>query len=618
MPIRLLTPDVAALIAAGEVVQRPASVVKELIDNALDAGAERIHVVIERGGTGRITVSDDGCGMAREDARLCLEKHATSKIRDARDLQRILTLGFRGEALAAIAAVAQVEITTRRREDPVGTRLVSAKTGRRIEDAGCPAGTCVDVRNLFENVPARRKFLKNETTEFKHCTEAVVRAALVSESVHITLDHGSRRTLDLPRCGSRAERVHTLLGRDVFEQLYPLAGERDGIQVTGWVSAPTLCRNNSQQVYIFVNDRYVQNRTLQAALMESYRNVLPKGRFPVAVLFVELDPVRVDINVHPSKMEIRLDDESSAFRAVHSAVHEALTTGGRGTDLGLSLHLPRPSTNKKPDTPLLPASSAPSLQVPMVGHRPSPEHTRSLLESLLAAPPAAGEPDRVPIPPTGVAHEVSQPLLPTTDVARAPAPSPPSRPPFVPRAYVLGLYLIAESSDTLMLLDTHAAHERIVYERLKRLLANHRMESQTLLFPLQVELGPHEVQTLEANTERLEELGFATAPFGERTVLVSAIPAHTTVEQCNRLLHDLLADFEQVGGRHSMEDLQHQLLITMACHSAHRAGERLDPADMQALLEEYFATPQHETCPHGRPTALYWRREELGRLFGRS
>lgn len=559
--IRILDSRVADRIAAGEVVERPASVVKELIENSLDAGARAITVEIEASGSGLIRISDDGMGMDPEDAVLAVRRFATSKIGEAQDLERITTYGFRGEALPSIAAVSRLALTTRPPGAEAGTRIES-EGGRplRSSPAGTAPGTVVTVESLFFNTPARRKFLKSPAREFALIVETVQRLALAAPAVTFRLRHAQRETISYAAADS-AERLAQILGRDLAGAMVPLRGEARGVTVSGWTVRPDRARPGRPTEYLFVNRRPIQSRLLSRAVHQGYAELLPVGLAPVVVLMLDVDAGEVDVNIHPRKQEVRFSDEHRVFGAVQRAVREALLAPGS------IRHVPELSTAVLPD----PLIAAVAEQAPLYAGAGS-------VSSSLA--PAAAE-------GTG--------RLPTLR----------------PLGQILRTYLLAEVPDGLVLIDQHAAHERILYERLLGDAAKSGA-AQTLTAPVPVDLSAEERGVLDEFLPASERLGFALEPFGGSTLLVRAVPAALRTQPPERLLRRALAALlEPRNG----DDALARLAIATACHTAVRAGDPLTFEEMAALLSDLAGTEDPFTCFHGRPTMVWVSRATLERWF---
>lgn len=584
--VRRLPDDLVDQIAAGEVVERPASVVKELVENALDAGAQRIRVEIRDGGAAWIAVTDDGLGMSAADARLALERHATSKIASGEDLVRIHTFGFRGEALPAIASVSRLRLRTRARGATEGFEIrIEASKVLDARAAGGPEGTRIEVADLFLNVPARRKFLKSAATEWGHIAEWLARAALALPGIHFDVQRDDRPALSWPAVRDPIERVAAVLSEREAEGLVPTHGEEGALRIEGFVSRPDAQRANAAGLHLFVNRRPVRDRLLRHALLEAYRDVLPRGRYPTALLFLDVPPEAVDVNVHPAKWEVRFADPSAVHRLVARAVRQSLEQrhwiAPRGADF--------PS-----------ATTAPPGRV---------ADGRTASDWIFAGP---DEEDRT-------ATGSPAPLFPVS----APSPAAPLR--FGELrllGQVLATYLIAETHDGLVLIDQHAAHERVLYEGLRSAWRAGGVARQALLLTETVELAPDRVARIGASADALLRLGFEVEAFGERAVAVRAIPALLAGHDPVLLLRDIADQLD--GGRDDgagalrNPDAADTLFASLACHAARRAGDRLELREQQALLAALDTIPFAPTCPHGRPVAVPIGRAELERRFGRA
>jgi DNA mismatch repair protein MutL len=582
--IRRLPPDLANRIAAGEVVERPAAVVKELCENSIDARARIIEVDIEGGGVRLVRVRDDGIGMTPEEAPLALERHATSKIRTPDDLLAIATLGFRGEALPSIAAVSRFTLQTRARDDDAGTRVeVQGGAPSEVRSAGCPAGTLVEVRDLFYNTPARRKFLKTEATEVAHAVEALSRLALAFPEIDLRVRVDGREALTAPPARTLEVRVGQVLGREVADHLYPCQGSESGIQVTGLIGDPSHARGRPDSMYTYVNGRFVRDRVLQHAVQAAYLPVLERGRYPWVVLFLEVPFESVDVNVHPAKFEVRFSDSRAVHRAAEHVVAQALE---RAPWLG------------KAKTYAL----APS---------PLPE----------AAPSESGFAEHL-----GRLREATTAYAPQPVVAPAPPVAPVAMPlPLAEGSFsslrVIGqshrLYIVCEGPGEIVLIDQHAAHERIHFERLRAAYEVGTIPSQPLLFPRRLELGPAEREAAEAYSAELSALGFELEPFGGGTVALKSAPALLGHADAARTAQEILSELTRVGRASALVERLGGMLATVACHAAVRAGDLLSIAECEALLRELDGVDFRGNCPHGRPVVLRARLGDLERGFER-
>ena len=558
MPIRVLDPELVAQIAAGEVIERPASVVKELVENALDAGASRIEVETEGGGRSRIRVADDGCGIPAAEVALAFARHATSKISAPEDLFRIATLGFRGEALAAIAAVARVTCRTRAVGEELGTyvRIEGGEIREQRPMARSP-GTEMIVEDLFFNTPARRKFLKGEGAERRAIDLWISRYALAYPRVAFFLRHDRREALTLPAAREPRHRLAALYGAEVAEALLEVHEADEEMRISGWISPPGMDRPDRQEMAFFVNGRWVQDRMLPAAVLQAYHTLLPAGRFPWSFLWIDLPLDAVDVNVHPAKIEVRFRDPDRVFRLVQRAAHRALRQTA-------------PRVFQSVASPMAPVSTP-------------------------ARPLPPGEPADVLPKPSG--EEAGLPPLRVIGQLQA-------------------TYIVAEGPDGLYLLDQHAAHERVLYEELMARRQEGPLPAQPLLQPVLLEVSPEEGSLLEEHQETLRELGLWIEPFGPRAVRVRAIPAVLSAEAIRAVIQDLLFDLHEA--RRPMEAALEARWIRSICkRAAVKAGQVLGMEQMQHLVRALERCAMPWTCPHGRPTVLRFPLGQLAHQFGR-
>lgn len=624
-----LPPSVINKIAAGEVIERPASVVKELVENALDAGAARIDVAIARGGYDRIRVVDDGSGMTPEELPLAVASHATSKIRTADDLFRVATLGFRGEALASIAEIARLSIRTRTADSPAAAELiVTGGTSQPIAPCAGPQGTAIDVDELFFNTPVRRKFLKSVQTEAGHVSEAFSRVALAHPQVHFTLRHNDRHVYDLAPSDPWVTRIAQVFGRELAEKLIWVESSDGPTRVWGYVADPSQSRSHPRMQYLFLNGRYVRDRALQHALGEAYRGLLLSGRYPICFLQIDLPPELVDVNVHPTKLEVRFQDGGRLYSQVLAAVRNKFLS----TDLTARV-APRSGEASAAawpvaaeETEISTAVSPPQTTFELGLRRDDAQPLE--LQPLPFSWPAAKSVARAvsaeelapqtvapvvdAVQPTGVALAAGAASSSLRDAA--------SRSPGTSRAIQIhDRYLVAECDEGLLVVDQHALHERILYERLRSDLASGQLESQKLLVPEPVDLAASEAAAVLEAREMLAELGLAVAPFGGDTLLVTAVPSllvrRLTPTALLRQVAGLL-----LGGAKSLEarDLGNKVLETMACKAAVKAGDPLTPEEIEALMRDRGLLADTHHCPHGRPSTLVYRCEELDRQFRRT
>ena len=586
MPIRVLPEEVTAKIAAGEVIERPASVVKELIENAIDAGATEIKVEMRQGGCRLMRVIDDGCGIPTDEVELAFARHATSKLATAEDLTHIRTLGFRGEALTSIAAVSRVTMVTRATGKPVGT-LLRLEGGRVVhrEGRGVPQGTVITVENLFYNVPARLKFLRTEATEARHIVDRVTRYAMAYPEIRFNLLKDGRMTLQTTGSGELLDVLITVYGLEVAQQMLEIhpkpkaqSSKSDGLGpvVSGYVSPPSLHRANRKYLIFFINRRWVQDRTLSYAVTEAYHALLPTGRHPLVVLNVRLDPEAVDVNVHPAKDEVRFRDSQAVFAAVQRAVRSTLR-------------------DRAPIPPI----------IPRPGPVPDWERQAHLVELGRGRRPTRGE----------LGLEVQR----TADVEGA-IPFESSMPMKLPVLRVLGqlrqTYIIAEGPEGMYLIDQHAAHERVLYERLQAERASMKVVSQSLLEPVPVELTPAQATILQEHLPALSELGFDIEPFGGRTYLVRSIPAILKEADPRRGLVGIMDELME-GGVPLGKEGEARLMASVCKQGAVKAGQILSQEEMRELIRQLEGTASPRTCPHGRPTMIHLSASQLEREFGR-
>ncbi|KVE41980.1 DNA mismatch repair endonuclease MutL [Burkholderia sp. BDU5] len=644
--IQPLPDQLISQIAAGEVVERPASVIKELVENALDAGASTLRIVLDEGGVKRISITDDGCGIPVDELPLALMRHATSKIRSLAELEAVATLGFRGEALASIASVAEMFVTSRT-EDAAHAMRIDAQTGVLAPAAGS-RGTTIEVRELYFSTPARRKFLKSEQTEFGHCLEMIRRAALARPDVAISVLHNGR-AVEHWNASEPAARVAKILGEGFATAHLPLDESAGPLAVYGCAGLPTASRGRADQQYFFVNGRFVRDKLLAHAVRAAYEDVLHGDRYPSYVLFLDLPPEAVDVNVHPSKIEVRFRDSRSIHQFVFHAVQRALarhagaspeTTAG-----GHAAHL-APVGPASPESSAAPSASFVRSGPAASAGQPTPGNTwlrqsRMTQGTLPVAQPLAlydalfGRKDTgagTPPGTTGAALEAHDapdaPLFATMPGGAAATPefsathaSDPMMHDEQPLGFAVGqihgIYVLAQNTRGLVIVDMHAAHERILYEQFKRALADRAVAVQTLLIPVSMTATPVEVGTAEEERETLDALGFDLAVLSPTTLAIRAVPALLKDADLQALARAVLADLHAFGGSRVLTERQHELLGTLACHHAVRANRRLTLDEMNALLRQMEATERADQCNHGRPTWYQLTLGDLDRLFMR-
>ena len=675
--IRILPDHVANQIAAGEVVDRPASVVKELLENSLDAGATRIRVEIEAGGRRLIRITDNGCGMNRDDALLAFERHATSKLRTADDLLSIATLGFRGEALPSIASVARVLVETTPADDlSAGTRIeIAGGKILRVEDAALPAGTSITVQDLFYNVPARRKFLRAESTELSHVTALVTHYALVHPDKHFELLSASHTLVQAPPVARPAERIFQIFGADTLAQLLPVAAERaldhsglpapppwkqqpdvalpapGHLRLTGFFSKPELQKLNRNSIYIFVNKRLIRDRLMLHAISEAYRNIIPPTSFPVVLLFLELPPEEVDVNVHPAKTEVRFRQQSAIHDFVRDSLRAALVAARPAAAFLTALdaaplaspslipqaasHLPAPADSE----PIHPESAEPNFRLTPLQPSPQPgslPFQGSLGQDFPASPsrqdwaqaasalfapatgiPSCGDPsasvnaaaeNQVAAATAQVEAQNQQHTLKSLETLR-------------PLGQLRDSFILAVNDEGLWIIDQHVAHERVLFEKILASRDTEAIQRQRLLMPLLVDLQPHQMAIFADIADELDKNGFEAEPFGPRTLAVKAAPVGLEGRELERMLAEVIdqaAHPDSLSGRREdLGTLRGRIAASIACHAAIKVNTPLEPQKMAWLLQELAKTLHPTSCPHGRPIALRYSWIEIQRAFQR-
>jgi DNA mismatch repair protein MutL len=612
--LRQLAPDVITKIAAGEVIERPASVVKELLENAVDAGARRIDVEIEQGGVDLIRVVDDGCGIAAEDLPLAFSSHATSKLANADDLFRIGTLGFRGEALASIGGVSQATLQSRPAQEASGGEITcqgGVLSGVRPWN-GAP-GTRIEVRNLFYNTPVRRKFLRAVGTELGHISEVFTRLALAHPSLHLTLRHNGKDIYEVPASTGILDRLALFFGADLRERLYPLEARQGAVRLSGYIADPANERGNAKMQYLFVNGRWIRDRSLGHALQEAYRGLLMTGRYAVAFLFLELPPDHVDVNVHPTKVEVRFRDGQALHHLVFAAVRDRLQKEDLTGQLRIPGQMMSPGivrgTGLQPSPGFFSSPSGPTAPLPF-SSRSSPGNNH-----LDRGSPASGVSND---PGTGALS----PATPQGGSSDAIDPSPrfassPSAPGDLKAIQLYDAYLVLETPEGMLVIDQHALHERILFEQLKRRLRTDRLESQRMLIPEPVDLPAEQAARALEQQDALAELGLGIEDFGGGTLLLTSYPAILGKQPPQTILRaivDYLVAKDRMPGR---DQVLNDLLSLMACHAAVKAGDRLTAEEIAVLVAQRHLVHDPHHCPHGRPTSLLLSRQELDRQFRR-
>ena len=665
--IQQLAPHVINRIAAGEVIERPASVVKELLENSVDALSSRIEIDIVAGGTELIRISDNGEGMHPEDLILSVTSHATSKIRSDEDLQKVSTLGFRGEALASIASISRFRIKTRRQGLPTGRELEAEGGDISIHrECGCPTGTVIEVHNLFFNTPARRKFLKKPSTEFGHISDQFTKIALPNPNLHLVLRHNEKLVYELPATSNQLERVRRFFGSEIGDKLIPVesevtTAEGQSIRIWGYVGEPSLSKGTRKDQYLFLNGRCIQDRSLQHALGEAYRGLLMVGRHPVSFLFLEIPPNLVDVNVHPTKTEVRFQDGQSLYRQLLHAIRDKFlsldfqseiqvpsvprsATGASFNQSGqlqkeLDIWTASPIATSRP--PLLdrpatqsnfsiersnasfPVSSQQSSATAFRGGATASAFKPAVSEALSALPDTYEAKVETDQPFAEEAVDLVQPSIESsaeTELIGANDSLHQQQTVYGDdfRAFQIhDCYLVVASPEGLQVIDQHALHERIVYEHLRSRVLQGNVERQKPLLPETIECSAGEAAVLLEYQELLAEIGFEVEEFGGTTVLLQSHPVMLPRGNFVKILKDLAAQLEESDGKTSRRDLLDNMMHTMACRAAIKAGQRLAPEEMQELLRQRHLVDDAHHCPHGRPTSLTLSRGTLDKQFGR-
>lgn len=613
MAIRILPDTLVNQIAAGEVIERPASVVKELVENAIDAGASSIEITLVDGGKSLIAVADNGKGMAREDLELAVERHATSKLPDD-DLFHIGYLGFRGEALPSIASVARLSVTSRSRQAENGWRMeVNGGVKQSPVPAASAAGTRVEVRDLFYAAPARLKFLKTAAGEVTQCVDIVNRIALANPQISFYLIDEQKKKISLNACqgelfDARLKRLSDVMGREFGENSLLINAERDHLRISGYVSLPTYNKANSLSQYLFVNNRPVRDKLLLGAVKGAYQGVLEIGRYPLCALFFDVDPDYVDVNVHPTKAEVRFFDGAAVRGLLVSAIRNALTAGSRQTaaPANLASFLQDSLENASLTAPLLMSDDKEEAAFLNDCHQPAPSAFRRTLPPLPSRPRTAALPE-LERKFSVRAEEDDNSRYADADGVWGQA-----------KAQFHNTYIISQTEDSIVLIDQHAAHERIVMEKMKKALNEGRKPAtQMLLIPEIVELDACDKQRLLENAENLDQLGLSVEEFGPSAVIVREIPA--LIKDCDtqKLVHDLAEQIAEWGSDFALTEKLNHIVATMACHGSVRAGRSLNLAEMNHLLREMEQTPNSGQCNHGRPTYIELKLKDIDKLFHR-
>ncbi len=599
--IRLLPETVASQVAAGEVVERPASVVKELVENSIDAGARKIDILIRRGGISLVRVIDDGCGMDRDDALLSLERHATSKIRSVSDLEAIATLGFRGEALPSIASASRFRLTTREQDAVAGTKIIV--NGGKIDivrDGGEAPGTQVEVRSLFYNIPARRKFLRAENTESRNIEHQLHLQAIGHAKVAFTFARDDRVVFQLPATATLIDRIRDLYGNELLEKLLPLNGVGSSqVRIGGLIGQAGLSRQTRAQQLVFVNGRAIESPLITTAVREGYHTALMKGQYPVTFLFLELDPGAVDVNVHPAKREVRFRDPNGVREAVVRCIQATLARGR--ADWQKKFRAPPAQVSAQPTVDLI---LRPQVSVPEVSHRELPQFPTAEI---------VGQAHRLPVPPADSTR--SEPDWPS------PAQQKRVERAATPQFQIIGvlnkLYVLMENADGLVLVDQHAAHERILFEELRRRMEEQGVPSQKLLITQTFELLPRDADWIEQNMSILQKMGIGIESFGPNTFKIDSLPGFLNVTDGAQFMRKVIDDLKSASDRSSPLRLGEDMIAKSVCRHAVKANDPLRYLEVEKLIQDLLECDLPYCCPHGRPTMIQISNAELEKKFGR-
>ena len=599
MSIRALDPHLINQIAAGEVVERPASVVKELLENSIDAGATQIEVLVESGGVACIEIRDNGVGIPKEQLKLAVTPHATSKIGSLEDLECVASLGFRGEALASIASVSRFRLRSKTSDQAEGFEIVGSEgVWSNVQPTAQRNGTTLEVRDLFFNTPARRKFLKTEKTEFGHIDEILRRMALAHVAVQFQLSHNHRVVRHFPKAQTSDQvlaRIGQVMGQEFLDQSIEVGAHRDGISLSGWIGHPTFNRSQADLQYFFVNGRLVRDRLVAHAIRQAYRDVLFHGRHPAFVLHLTIDPAAVDVNVHPQKTEVRFRDSGRVHDAVFGLLHQQLANTNPTADRSMHFAQQSNTTANESTSGYLNLNVERLVQeAATTAHRGGGDSFEYLQRSDVIVDGAGVS--------SGIRHQTNDDSCPALGYARA---------------QIHGVFIVSENARGLVLVDMHAAHERIVYEDMKRRWREDRVSAQNLLVPQRITVPAAHVAILETHNEALERLGFELTQAGPNEVLVRAMPSLLSQNACTVLVERVLAELCEVGHSQLVDEALDHLLATMACYGSVRANRRLTIEEMNSLLRSMEVTERSDQCNHGRPTWVQLDMATLDRLFMR-
>jgi DNA mismatch repair protein MutL len=599
--IKILPDHVINKIAAGEVVERPASVVKELIENSIDAGATEIYIDIEQAGRRLIRITDNGSGMSNGDARIAFERHATSKITSDRDLEAVRTMGFRGEALSSIASVAQVRMLTAERGASSGTLIeIEGGTVKTVSDAAAPQGTSLEISHLFYNTPARLKFLKSPATEFSHILTAVSRQAMAHPSIRFRLTHNKKPVLDLPPSMNAQERAFQLYGNEISENLIEFSGGRDAVRIQGLLGRPGYTRADKTYQDFYVNHRAVKNPSLTHALYSAFGDMLMRDRHPLGFIFIEIDPALVDVNVHPAKAEVRFRNQSQIHDLVRDVIRDGLRRGGKVAPGTAADSITAADGVKEALSDYFKSQSGPAIvseerhSSSFFGRRKSDSAAVLPHDDAGFSVPPEAYPARQEQFPGGSPHDL------------------------FPLAQIHDSFIIAQSGEGMAIIDQHAAHERVLFEKLQGQYGAGDIPVQNLLIPVQVELGPAQSSLFSEHLPELDKLGFVVEDFGNGTFVIKAVPSLLAGTDSKHLLLDILDEVNVHGKSKKMDELRDEVLSVMACHPAIKVHRKLDVREMEKLLADLFICRMPHTCPHGRPTVIRLSLDEIRKMFKRT
>jgi DNA mismatch repair protein MutL len=591
--IVVLSSEIANKIAAGEVVERPASIVKELVENSIDAGAGDIRVELEKGGCQSIKVIDNGSGIEREDVALVFERHATSKIYNFEDIYSIASFGFRGEAMPSIASIAKVELLTRRKDDLEGTKAtLEAGTIREIAPAGCPAGTQISVTKIFANVPARRKFLKTESTEQGLCLDAITRLALAHPEISFKVNVNGRDAFTAPQVRDASERIAMVMGEDFSSQRVFINAQKENISLTGFISRPEFTKSNSKSVFLFVNKRFIRDNSVTHAVLSAYRQIIEPRRYPAAVLFLDLPPEDVDVNVHPAKMEVRFKDSHSVYDLVSKTIAQSLA--GAETSKGNFIYRLAPKENAPVSSFTRSADKFPAKSFGLFSRQNLQQAINNDLvtRSSVAESVATFNNDNIQAKETITFANLKY------------------------LGQFANTYLVFAGDDGLILLDQHAAHERIILERLKKTMGL-QIISQSLLMPEIVNLTPGQITLFTDYIDFLREIGLEIEIFGRDAIVVKTLPAILSQVQAREIIFDIADQLGEQNQMPSLQEKKEKILASLACRAAIKANSVLTSEEVAALCRDLEETPFNLTCPHGRPITINFSLSEIERMFKR-